>query len=156
MKRGNRLCALSAALFLGSVNAAWAQALPDPTRPPQQWLDAQAKPAGTPPPSEQEQVQDAAPQLQSLMVGPAGRYAILNGKIVGVGDVFRDYRVVAIAPTGVVLRSQRGSETVKLFPDVEKRAAKAVVASNAGQAPARAKRRIVITGIEDQGTKDKK
>jgi hypothetical protein len=34
------------------------------------------------------------PQLQSLLIGPSGKYAIIDGQLVGVGDTFKDARVV--------------------------------------------------------------
>ena len=107
--------AVSAALALGCCSAAWGQALSDPTRPAAAWLAAQPKTGGA-------EVVEAAPRLQSLLIGPSRRYAIIEGQLVGVGDTFKDTRVVAVRPTGVVLRSQRGTETLKIFPDVEKRA----------------------------------
>lgn len=139
-----------AALALGCLSPAWGQALSDPTRPPQAWLDAQPKVAGAPA-AEQEVV----PQLQSLLIGPSRRYAIIDGQLLGVGDTFRDARVVAVRPAGVVLRSKRGTQTLRLFPDVEKRPVKPVAADAEG-APAKAKRRIGSTGTGNNVAKEKK
>ncbi len=122
-----------AALALGCFSAAWAQALPDPTRPPAAWLAAQPKAAGAPSGADVESV----PQLQSLLIGPSRRYAIIDGQLVGVGDMFNDARVVAVRSTEVVLRSERGTQTLKLFPDVEKRAVAAADAETKTKRPPR-------------------
>ncbi len=111
-----------ATLALSCCVPAWGQTLADPTRPPAAWLAAQAKAApGTATAGGAEP--ESAPRLQSLLIGPSRKYAIIEGQLVGVGDTFKDARVVAVRPTEVVLRSERGTETLRLFPDVEKRAA---------------------------------
>jgi hypothetical protein len=145
-------CAIAAlALVLGCLCPAWGQALSDPTRPPQAWLDAQLKAAGAATAAEQE----VAPHLQSLLIGPSRRYAIIDGQLLGVGDTFRDARVVAVRPTEVVLRSERGTQTLRLFPDVEKRPVKPV-AADAAVAPGKAKRRIRLTETGNNVAKEKK
>ena len=128
---------VTAGLALACVFPAWGQALSDPTRPPQEWLDAQPKVAGTPSAFEQE----APPHLQSLLIGPSSKYAIIDGQLVGVGDTFNDSRVVKVTPSEVVLRSERGIQTLKLFADVDKRPVKPV-AAEATRPPAKAKRRL--------------
>ena len=146
---------ISAALALGGCCAAWGQAprpvLSDPTRPPQVWLDAQPKAPGTPAILEQATV----PRLQSLLIGPSRRYAIIEGQVVGVGDRFKDARVVAVRPTEVVLRSERGTQTLKLFSDVEKRGVKPVAADTA-RASARGKRRVTVDGSDNNVTEERK
>ena len=139
-----------AALALGCLSPAWGQALSDPTRPPQAWLAAQPRAAGAP-----AAEQETTPLLQSLLIGPSRRYAIIDGQLLGVGDRFRDARVVAVRPTEVVLRSERGTQTLRLFPDVEKRPVKPV-AADAARAPAKAKRRIRLTGTGNNVAKEKK
>lgn len=134
---------VAAALALAFVFPAWGQALSDPTRPPQEWLDARPKVAGAPPAFDLE----APPHLQSLLIGPSRNYAIIDGQLVGVGDKFNDARVVKVSPAEVVLQSQRGIQTLKLFADVEKRPVKPV-AADAARPPTRAKRRA------DGGRKD--
>jgi hypothetical protein len=150
MRTRFRTRCIVAALALGSGAAAWGQGLSDPTRPPREWLDAQPKVAAA-----LSAVEEAAPQLQSLLIGPSRKYAIIDGQLLGVGDTYKDARVVAVRPAGVVLRSVRGSETLKLFPDVEKRPVKPV-AADAGHAPAKAKRRVRVTGIGNNVVKENK
>jgi len=131
-----------ATLFLAAVLAlaigfpAWGQALSDPTRPPQEWLDARSKVAGAPTVFPHE----TPPHLQSLMIGPSRNYAIIDGQMVGVGDTFNDARVVKVTPSEVVLRSERGIQSLKLFSDVDKRPVKPV-AADVARPPAKAKRR---------------
>jgi len=138
------------AIALGCLSPAWGQALSDPTRPPLAWLAAQQNAAGAASPTEQEVV----PHLQSLLIGPSRRYAIIEGQVLGVGDRFGDARVVAVRPAGVVLRSVRGTQTLKIFPDVEKRPVKPVAADAAG-APVKAKRRIRLTETGNNVAKEK-
>jgi hypothetical protein len=140
-----------AALALGCLSPAWGQALSDPTRPPQAWLAAQPKVAGAPSTEEQE----ASPQLQSLLIGPSRKYALIDGQLVGAGDTFRDARVVAVRPTEVVLRSKRGTQRLKLFPDVEKRPVKPV-AADARRGPGKAKRVVRVIGIGNNVAKENK
>ena len=126
-----------AALALSCVLPAWGQALSDPTRPAQEWLNAQPKVAG----ATSAFGEEAPPHLQSLLIRPSRRYAIIDGQLVGVGDTFNDARVVKVSPSEVVLRSERGIQTLKLFADVEKRPVKPA-AADAARPPAKAKRRL--------------
>ena len=138
-----------AALLLGCLFPAWGQPLSDPTRPAQEWLDAQPKVAGAPPAFEQE----APPHLQSILIGPTRKYAIIDGRLVGVGDAFNDARVMKVSPSEVVLRSERGIQSLTLFSDVEKSPVKPV-AAEATRPPAREKRRLSGSSKSDaKGTK---
>lgn len=100
--------AVAALLWLAAAPL-FAQALPDPTRPPA-WENAGA--AG-----------EGAPVLQSVMISPRRRAALISGQVVELGGRFGDARLVAVNENGVVLRSDAGSEELKLFPAVEKRLA---------------------------------
>ena len=145
-----RYAVAALAFVLGCLSPAWGQTLSDPTRPPQTWLAAQPKTAAAP-----AAEQETAPLLQSLLIGPSRRYAIIDGQLLGVGDRFRDARVVAVRPAGVVLRSKSGTRTLRLFPDVEKRPAKPFVGDTA-RAADKAKRRISLTGTGNNVAKEKK
>jgi hypothetical protein len=46
--------------------------------------------------------------VSSVLVSGDRRLAVVNGRIVGVGDWVGDVRVVEIAPTEVVLRDRLG------------------------------------------------
>ena len=108
-------------MALGLSFPGWSQTLADPTRPPAAWLASQAK-AGPGASTADAVAAEAPPQLQSLLLGGPRKYAIIDGQIVGVGDTFKDARVVAVTASGVVLRNEQGTQTLKLFPDVDKRA----------------------------------
>jgi len=140
-----------ATLALACLSPAWGQPLSDPSRPPQAWLAPPSKGAGTPGAAEAERPS----QLQSLLIGPSRKYAIIDGQLVGVGDTFKDARVVAVTSAGVVLSSERGKETLSLFPNVKKHSVKPAVL-DAGPAPAEAKRRVRSNRISDEAAKEKK
>lgn len=88
------------------------ETLRDPTRPPAA-LFAPETAGGT----------QTGPVLQSVRVSE-GRYtAVIDGQTVKVGDRFGEARVQRIRETEVVLKSGNSLQTLKLFPDVEKRPA---------------------------------
>ena len=100
------MAAAAATLSMASVQA---QALTDPTRPPH------ADPAGS--------LQDSAvqgTQLQSVLISPTRRLAIINGTMVPLGGMLGESKVVKITETEVVLQKGSETEVLKLFPGVEK------------------------------------
>ena len=111
--------------FLCASMAAWAQPILDPTRPPPDWLPTKPGAEGIASPSAANGG-EAPPQLQSLLVSSSRRFAIIEGQLLTVGDAFRDSRVVEVRSTEVLLRSERGTQTLKLFPDVQLHPAKTV------------------------------
>ncbi len=92
---------------------AGAQALADPTRPP-----------NTAPAGETQDTGPAGSQLQSILISRSRRLALINGESVSVGSAIGDARVVKITETEVTL--QRGDETevLRLFPGIEKQPAR--------------------------------
>ena len=84
----------------------------DPTRPPAV-LDAKI---------EQSADQLAtAPVLQSVLISPTRRLAVINGQTVALGEKYGEARVVKISEGEVVLRNGQDVQVLKLFPNVEKR-----------------------------------
>lgn len=84
-----------------------AQALIDPTRPP----DAPSLADGA--------VAEArkGPQLQSVLVSDNGRrVAVIDGRTVRVGDRVDGASVAGIAGTSVVLKRGKATETLRLYP----------------------------------------
>jgi hypothetical protein len=65
---------------------------------------------------------EAVADLQSIIIGPNGRAAMIDGKVVGPGATVNDAKVVEVRTDSVVMVSERGTETLRLFPAVEKRA----------------------------------
>lgn len=94
------LCAIS--------GFATAQALPDPTKPPAEVVSV---PAG----------QVAAPKsigLQSIIISPARRAAIINGETVELGATLGDARLIEVSEGRVVLQGAQGRQVLTLFPGV--------------------------------------
>lgn len=86
--------------------------LRDPTRPPPALYTA-----------EEGAEIETGPMLQSVRKSN-GRYtAVIGGETVKVGSKYGEARVVSIKETEVVLKTGNSLETLKLFPDVEKRTA---------------------------------
>jgi MSHA biogenesis protein MshK len=99
------LCAMSVLM----PSAAQAAPFADPTRPPNAMdTGSAALPA-------------AGPRLESVLIAPDRRIAVISGQQVRLGDKFGDGQVVRITASEVVIRSADATETLKLFPEAEKR-----------------------------------
>ena len=113
-------------LALGAVLAllpavASAQIATDPTRPATGFVAEVPEGAVTP------------NQLQSVMISPTRRAAIINGVVVELGQKYGDAVLMGVAEDQVVLRSGDSRQVLKLHPAVEK---KVEVARAAPVAPA--------------------
>ncbi|RRS03084.1 hypothetical protein EIP75_17330 [Aquabacterium soli] len=111
--------------------------LPDPTRPPNAVLRSMsAKSAGgvAPVPVPAQAASDAASgasaprasrregRLTSVRVSPGyASVALLDGRLVQLGDRVGDSTVASIDEDGVVLRGPRGQERLSLIPTAGKR-----------------------------------
>jgi len=96
--------------FAGSV-AAQRAALVDPTRPPSAAGESNAREAARP----------RGPQLQSVLISPTRRVAVISGNTVVQGEKYGSATVVAITEGAVLLRYADRKETLHLIPDVVKR-----------------------------------
>jgi len=107
------LCLFSSICHLSPAFSA--ENLLDPTRPPAE-LAASSPSAAT---------ADAAtgPLLQSVLISSDRKSAIIGGQVVGLGGKYGEARVVKITESEVVLKTGATKETLRLFPDVEKRSA---------------------------------
>jgi MSHA biogenesis protein MshK len=96
-------------LLLGILAlTAGAEALPDPTRIPAT--------ISTP------VVTDSVKQesgLQSIIIAPGRRAAIINGQTVEQGGKYGDARLIKVNESSVVLRGPQGKQILRLFPGVE-------------------------------------
>ncbi len=92
--------------------AAAAQVLNDPTRPPAE-LGTAAEAEG------------GGPVLQSVMISPTHKAAIISGEMVRLGEKFGDAVLVRVAENEVELRSGGDARVLKMYPGVEKREAAA-------------------------------
>lgn len=100
-------------LVLLAPGVALAQAGADPTRPPTGFGSgaAEADIADT----------GSGMTLQSVMISPTSRTAIISGVTVKLGQKYGDAVLVKVAETEVVLKSGATSQVLKLYPGVEKR-----------------------------------
>lgn len=108
-----RLIALA---VTGLFATAAAAQLADPTRPAALGALEQGAPAAaSAPPS----------RLQSVLISPGRRVAVIDGRMVSLGDRVGDSKLIAVAPTEVVLERGARRETLKLLPSgVEKKRVK--------------------------------
>ena len=104
--------ALLAAAWL-AVPAARAQGLADPTRPPAVAGTLQQGLQG-------EELPPAGRQLQSVLLSHGRRIAVIDGNVVALGAMLGDARVVKITDVEVVLKTGEETETLKLFPGIDK------------------------------------
>jgi MSHA biogenesis protein MshK len=101
------LTILFAVACMAIASSTFAQALRDPTRPPA----ASAKNAAA-------KAEQSGWILQSVLISPERRYAIINGEVVPVGGSIAGAELVAIAAERVTLRTQEGLRVIHLLPDV--------------------------------------
>lgn len=102
-----------------------AQTLRDPTRPPAVGGKGEAsksEPSGW--------------VLQSVLISPERRYAIINGEIVQIGGSIAGAELIAVAAERVTLRTRQGLRVVRLFPDVARLGAADASSGTTGQKPA--------------------
>lgn len=106
------LCVLTA---VAASPAAAAQAgLPDPTRPPAASADEAAR---TGPAADGRPVH----RLQSVLISPERKLAVIDGRTVLLGGRIDDATVVAITETGVTLRRGERTEVLPLNAGVQKK-----------------------------------
>ena len=111
----SKLTKVAAGMWLGGlllVNQA--MALPDPTRVPA---------AVRSPVANQE-----APKkgLQSVIIAPGRRAAIINGQTVEQGGKYGNARLIAVTESYIVLRGPQGKRVMTLFPGVDIRKKKTI------------------------------
>ena len=89
-----------------------AQAIRDPMRPP----------AGFAAPVEPSTAEAPAggPVLQSVMLSPTRRAAIISGQVVARGDNYGDAVLAEVAEDHVILRRGASYQVLKMYPGTEK------------------------------------
>lgn len=107
------LLALGAAFAVCAPLAA-AQALRDPTRPP--IIFGRTGDGGV-----VSRGRDTEWVLQSVLLSPERRYAIINGQVLSLGGSVAGAELVAIREGEVTLRAGGALRTVRMFPDVDMR-----------------------------------
>jgi MSHA biogenesis protein MshK len=103
--------ALCIALCAAAGGAA-AQAINDPTRPPAGFAVGDPEVAGE---------GGGGAVLQSVMISPSGRAAIINGEMVKLGQKYGDAVLIRVAESEVTLKSSTGTQVLKMYPGVDKR-----------------------------------
>jgi MSHA biogenesis protein MshK len=106
----NRVLILLLLCFPGSAFAQ-RSALVDPTRPPSMSVESGAKESAAP----------AGPQLQSVLISPTRRIAVISGSTVVQGGKYGGATVAAITEGSVLLRYADRKETLHLIFGVAKR-----------------------------------
>jgi MSHA biogenesis protein MshK len=109
-----------AALLLGLAPAAQAQALADPTRPPHVAPGKAGNGAGE---------AGAAFRLESVLISPSRRLAVIDGRTVAVGGKVHDATVVEITETYALLRQGGEVKRLLLYPGIERRPTKTAEAA---------------------------
>lgn len=106
----HRACVILCVLLLAPA-AALAQVGNDPTRPPANLggaADTDAEAGG-------------GTTLQSVIISPTNKAAIISGVMVKLGEKYGDAVLVKVTENEVVLKSGTTSQVLKLHPGVEKR-----------------------------------
>ena len=102
------LATVLAMLLVSSASAQGSAPLADPTRPPA------VGPAA-------EVVVPEGPRLQSVLISPTRRTAVISGKTVALGARFGDATVESISAGAVVLKYADRRDTLQLIPGMDKR-----------------------------------
>jgi MSHA biogenesis protein MshK len=117
-------CVVVAGFAALAALQASAQALVDPTRPPNA-------------PSGEADAIPVGPQLQSILIASNRRLAIIDGTTVTVGGMVGEAKVVRITETEVTLQNGDETAVLKLYPGVDKqpikRGAKGAAGSSVSQ-----------------------
>jgi MSHA biogenesis protein MshK len=87
--------------------------LRDPTRPPANALGT-AKPVAAKPASRNRLV------LQTVVISEQRRTAVINGRVMSVGDTISGFTVAKIREAEVVMKGSKGTRTLRLYPAVNK------------------------------------
>lgn len=127
---GKAIAACTATLCMSSAGV-HAQGLVDPTRPPAASANAMAVDQGG-------EADPGGLVLQSVMLSPTRKAAIISGQTVELGGKIADSTLVQIAEHEVTLKSSTGTQTLRMYPGVEK---KSTVRETKAAPPAKAVRR---------------
>jgi MSHA biogenesis protein MshK len=105
--RGMPILMLATVIILAAEHGS---ALPDPTRPADYFTSTVTR-------DEQPMVQESINwNLTAIRTSPQGRSAIVNGKLVKVGDEIDSGKVLEITSTSVVLEYSRKQLEINLIP----------------------------------------
>lgn len=114
-----RLIAWGLGVAVASLAAAQGAPLADPTRPPGAGADFGA-----------EEARPAAARLQSVLISPTRRVAVIDGKAVALGGRIGDATLETLTEGAAVLRYADRRETLWLMPGVDKRERRSAAAAS--------------------------
>ena len=100
--------------LLAPAPAIAAESVPDPTRPPPEWLAVQEPKAAKEAAAEMPQQ-----PVQLVLSGPTRRFAIVRGELVGSGKDRNAPRLVELKRDEMTIETKDGKETLNLFPGIE-------------------------------------
>ena len=92
------------------------QGLSDPMRPPSASALSGAAPI-------EVEAEASGPRLQSILISPTRKLAVISGQTVALGGRYGDATLVAISEASVVLKRGAERETLRLLPAAEKKPA---------------------------------
>ena len=113
-----RLIACCLGVFLAGIAAAQSAPLADPTRPPGAGGDSGA-----------EAVAPAGARLQSVLISPTRRVAVIDGRAVALGGRIGDATLETVTESAAVLRYAGRRETLWLMPGVDKQVRRSAAAA---------------------------
>lgn len=103
-------------LMIALSGAAAAQGVADPTRPPGAVAESLADGGGY-----------SGPVLQSVMLSPSRKVAVISGEMVALGGRFGGARLVKLTESEAVLRNGADVTVLRLHPQVNKKPVKGEV-----------------------------
>ncbi len=121
------LRSLLIALLLCSPFTAEAESLPDPTRPA---INLRMGVGGE---TEAGEVVEPPRGLQTIIISPEYRAAIINGETVHLGGKSGDSTLVEVRESSVVLQNAQGRRVLELFPKVNIKKNEAAQPARRGQ-----------------------
>ena len=133
-KRRTNICLRSSVfcLLMSVLCPLTAEELPDPTRPPAEISSV--------PSADGQATRSVNNGLQSIIISPSRRAAIINGQTVELGAKYGNAKLLEVNERGVVLQGKQGKQSLALFPGVQlKLKGAALPAQNAIVKPVRQK-----------------
>ncbi len=121
---------LQAVLLLCATEIALAENLPDPTRPAIDLGGGAGAGGGQ---ASAAPVETAPQGLQSIIISPQYRAAIINGETVRLGGKVGNSTLVEVRENSVVLQNGQGRRVLELFPKVGIKKNEASQQGNAAQ-----------------------
>lgn len=101
---------------LASPALAYSQGSGDPTKPSPVWLALQPVPSR----GAAAEVEGGTPGAQIIVVGPARKFAMVDGQAVRPGETYRGSKLLGIGHEGVTWQTDGHREFTSMSPGVQK------------------------------------